>query len=69
MQAMRNRKQRKISPLPEFSQEFYRQWISGGKPLADAVQAAMLHVREKASGDIYDWAPFVLVGSGATQVA
>lgn len=53
----------------EFSQQFYHHWVSEGKPLADAMRVAMLDVREKARGDLYDWAPFILVGSGATYLA
>lgn len=53
----------------EFSLSFYRNWATGGKCLADAVQKAMLEVRDKASGYLYDWAPFILVGSGATRLA
>lgn len=55
-------------PAKIFAQQLYHHWAFDGSCLADAMRLAMLDVRERVMGDIYDWAPFVLVGSGAIQL-
>lgn len=43
-------------PAYQFSTTFYQHWTSG-IPLADAVRAAILHVRAEYPNDIFSWAP------------
>ncbi len=58
------------SAAAEFSKVFYEEWAGKGAPLAEAVQAAILTVREtRGAEDVFAWAPFVLVGHGATVIA
>ncbi len=57
------------SAAAEFSKVFYEEWAGRGAPLAEAVQTAILAVREtRGAEDVFAWAPFVLVGHGATVV-
>lgn len=54
----------------QFSAHFYQEWALSGQPLAEAVRTAILGIRtDFGADDIYAWAPFVLVGHGATQLA
>ena len=53
-------------PAMEFSEAFYAEWGKEGCSLVKAVQQAILKVRQGYKDDLYAWAPFTLVGNGAT---